>query len=63
MTFACTIGGGQHSSQCENNGGSEELDSEASRYIFKTILTIVIVTKYLSIFLECKFRPLRLAVR
>jgi len=31
MTFACTTGGGQHSSQCENNGGSEELDSEASR--------------------------------
>ena len=36
MTFACTTGGGQHSSQCENNGGSEELDSEASRYTFKT---------------------------
>ena len=33
MMFECSTSGGQHSSQCENNGGSDELDSEASRYV------------------------------
>ena len=45
----CSTSGGQHSGSCENNGGSDELDAETSRYFrfsFKKKLYILIENNF-----------------